>query len=228
MQTRVDAKTDRKRDFGDSYVLMTGISREGLEAIAERDGGGRITFEDGEIEIMSPGRRHEKHRLALAEFVEIACEALGIDLVALGSTTLFGGDSGRAIEPDEAFVFDRAKLVAIESLDAAGEDDMARYPSPDLVIEIDMRSPARDRQAVYAAIEVVEVWEFDGETLTILRPDRSGAYLTVDRSGWLPVSADRLGRLVAAELPVNRTARQSLLREFVANLIKDEQPDQGT
>jgi Uma2 family endonuclease len=201
---------------------MTGISQDCLKGIADRDGGGRITYDDGEVEIMSPGRRHEKHRHALAEFVEIACDSRGIDLVALGSTTLFGGDATRAIEPDEAFLLDPAKLARVGALDAAGEDDMTRYPSPDLVIEIDMRSPPRDRLKIYSAVGAVEVWEFDGETLVILRRNPRGIYKASARSGWLPVSATRLGDFVAGELPFMRAARQRAIREFVKGLIADQ------
>jgi Uma2 family endonuclease len=213
--------TETETTTSDTYVTLSGIDWAGFEAIARRTRGGRITYDKGELEIMSPGRRHENHRHALAELVLILCRSLGMDLIAQGSTTLHAGDEqGRGIEPDEAFVFDPAKLALVEALHEAGEEDMSRYPSPDLVIEIDMRRPARDRLAVYETIRAVEVWEFDGKAVRILVRNPGGGYTVSERSVHFPVTADQLGRLMAAGLPVRFEARQRVLQAFVAKLLK--------
>ncbi|ODU02272.1 MAG: hypothetical protein ABS79_00685 [Planctomycetes bacterium SCN 63-9] len=204
----------------DTYITLSGIDWAGFEAIARRTRGGRITYDRGELEIMSPGRRHENHRHALADLILMLCRSLGMDLVAQGSTTLHAGnEQGRGIEPDESFVFDPAKLALVEALDEAGEADMSRFPSPDLIIEIDMRRPTRDRLAVYETIGAVEVWEFDGKTVRILVQSLDGGYAASERSGHFPVRADRLGKFLATGLPVRFAARERKLKEFVAELL---------
>lgn len=205
----------------DTYITMSGIDWAGFEAIARRTRGGRITYDMGELEIMSPGRRHENHRQTLADLVLILCRSLGMDLVIQGSTTLHAGHlQGRGIEPDEAFIFDPTKLARVEALDEAGEEDMSRYPSPDLVIEIDMRRPARNRLAVYETIGAVEIWEFDGKAVRILVRSPGGGYEASEHSSHFPVSADQLGGFLAAGLPVRFEARQRKIQAFVAKLLE--------
>src|SRR5262249_55888907 len=56
------------------------------------------------------------------------------------------------------------------------EIDLSRDPPPDLVIEIDISSSSLDREGIYAALGVPELWRFDGESLQALRlggPDRT-------------------------------------------------------
>ena len=42
------------------------------------------------------------------------------------------------------------------------------YPNPDLVVEVDISPPQADRDGIYAALKVPEVWVFDGEHLSDL------------------------------------------------------------
>jgi Uma2 family endonuclease len=59
-------------------------------------------------------------------------------------------------------------------------------PPPDLAIEIDITSPSIPRLPLYAALEIPEVWQFDGTHMKFLSLV-DGAYRQVERSLSLPV-----------------------------------------
>ena len=49
--------------------------------------------------------------------------------------------------------------VVVELL-ARNENEVAAYPNPDLAVEVDISRPQADRPAIYAALQVPEVWTF--------------------------------------------------------------------
>jgi Uma2 family endonuclease len=202
----------------DTYIVLSGIDWKTFERIADRTRGGRISYDDGELEIMSPSIHHEDYGSHLRIFVEVFCEALDIEALAVGSTTWKAPGPNKGIEADAAFYLDPAKLPAVVALKTRGEKDITRYPAPDLVIEIDMRRPDQDRLGIYAAIGAVEVWEFDGETIRIRRLGPDGSYADGDRSGWFPVSAGEIGA-VLLEGTQGVLARRKSMRAFVAELL---------
>lgn len=52
--------------------------------------------------------------------------------------------------------------------------DLNRDPAPDLVVEIDITSRSRHREQVYAALQIPEVWRYDGQSLTLLSLSNEG------------------------------------------------------
>jgi hypothetical protein len=77
--------------------------------------------------------------------------------------------------------------------------DPADYPSPDLAIEINLSPPGVDRQAIYAAHRVVEVWRFDGAMVVIEHLQADGTYAPAESSRFLPVSAADIRRELVDE-----------------------------
>src|SRR5712691_6352281 len=65
----------------------------------------RITYLDGELEIMRPSRHHEWIRRAIGCLVEVLCLERGIDFSTYGSWTLKKKKDERGAEPDECYVF---------------------------------------------------------------------------------------------------------------------------
>ena len=59
--------------------------------------------------------------------------------------------------------------------------DLTEDPAPDLVVEVDITSRSRQREKVYGALQIPEIWRFDGQTLTLL-VWQEGAYVRVERS----------------------------------------------
>ena len=76
----------------------------------------RVTYADGEMEIMTVGRKHERAKTLLARFIEVLLDELELDAEGVGSMTLRREDLRRAIEPDECY------WIQHESIMRAQED----------------------------------------------------------------------------------------------------------
>lgn len=67
------------------------------------------------------------------------------------------------------------------------ELDLAIHSPPDLVIEVDLSSPTLDKEPLYAAFGVAELWRLDGDDLRVrrLNADKTG-FEDSPTSGLLP------------------------------------------
>jgi Uma2 family endonuclease len=136
----------------------------------------RVTFDEGNLEMMAPLPLHEKWKSRIGRLVEILAEELDIEIETLGSTTFRREDLGKGLEPDECYYVQNVGLIQ-------GKDnlDLAVDPPPDLAVEVEISRRSVPREPIYAALGVPELWRFDGRQLTILRLDE-GAYHETDRS----------------------------------------------
>ena len=76
--------------------------------------------------------------------------------------------------------------------------DLTVDPPPDLAIEVEITQQFASRLGIYAALGVVEVWRFDGESLNVLTTGSDGAYQTVKDSLAFPFLPDARGRALPA------------------------------
>ncbi len=129
----------------------------------------RITYLEGELELMSPSQDHEGLKKLLARLLEMYAFERDLPLQAYGSWTVRIAPKKRGIEPDECYVMG----------DPTGRD------RPDLAIEINWTSGGIDKLAVYAGLEVDEVWMWHDGVIEIYL--RSGdRYERVERSSMFP------------------------------------------
>src|SRR5262245_19557565 len=68
-------------------IRLTGVDWETFEKLATNSRGGRFAFDEGVLEIMSPGPIHESHGRSMGEFVRIVTRIRRIARKSLGSTT---------------------------------------------------------------------------------------------------------------------------------------------
>jgi Uma2 family endonuclease len=170
----------------------------------------RLTYDRGELEIMSPLVEHDDDSRFLGDLVFLLTEELGLPLKRGGSTTLRRRRRQRGLEPDECFwIANAPRMAGVRRL------DLRVHPPPDLAIEVDVSHSSLDRMAIYAALGVPEVWRLDGGTLTFHVLDANGAYQAAANSRAFPqvAPADLLGFLQQArragdENPVVRQFRQ--------------------
>lgn len=151
-----------------------------LRLFAERPGL-RFTYDQGELEIMSPLLEHDDDSRHLFMMVSALVEELRIPMKPGGSTTIRRRLSKKGIEPDECFWLTNApKMAGIRRL------DLARDPPPDLAIEVDVTHSSLNRMRIYAALNVSEVWLQKGTRLVIhvLVPD--GKYQIARESRHFP------------------------------------------
>ena len=123
----------------------------------------RLTYNRGNLEIMTPSPEHEHYKKVVGRFVETLAEELEIKIEPFGSTTFKRlGFSGA--EPDECFY-----VTNIDFIKNKKRFEPNLEPSPDLVVEIDITSSSGDRLAVYKDLGVPEIWLYDGNCFEILQ-----------------------------------------------------------
>ena len=158
----------------------------------------RLTYLEGELEIMSPSNRHERAKTLIARLVEAFDEEREVGLVGLGSTTFRRQAKERGLEPDECYCLGASK------------------ESPDLAIEVALRPSLLDKLDVYRGLGVPEVWLWArGAFYVYVLDSTSGEYTEAGRSRLLP----DLDLARVAEL-INR-AEGRLDREIVGDFRRD-------
>ncbi|MDQ3665972.1 MAG: Uma2 family endonuclease [Acidobacteriota bacterium] len=115
----------------------------------------RFTYDQGDLEIMSPSIPHETASRLLSLLVSIICEEREIDVRDLGSTTHKRADLLKGVEPDGCFY-----IQNVEAITGVEDLDLTIHPPADLVIEADISHPSVQRFPIYAALGVPEIWQF--------------------------------------------------------------------
>ena len=145
--------------------------------------GVRLTYDQGELEIMSPLYRHDYDSRLLGALVAILAEEFGYPMIQAGSTTLRGEAKKRGLEPNESFWMQNAhRMAGKETL------DLDIDPPPDLVIEVEETHGDIDRLAIYAALEVSEIWWLKAAkpTLEFWSLSKTGVYVKTATSRSFP------------------------------------------
>jgi Uma2 family endonuclease len=179
----------------ESRVLLRNISWKTYESLLEDladCSAPRLTYDRGDLEIMSPQAKHEAINETVKLLIAIVSEELDIDIQGFGSTTFKREEFERGFEADSCFYIQDAGLVR-------GKDrlDLPADPPPEIVFEVDITGSSLHKDAIFAQLGVPEVWRYDGKEIEILV--RSGeAYRKTQVSSALPfITAEILERLLS-------------------------------
>jgi Uma2 family endonuclease len=170
----------------------------------------RLTYDRGELEIMSPLLEHDYDGDMLGEFVIIAADELRLPMMPGGSTTMRRRKQHKGLEADKCYwIANAARMTGRRRL------DLRKDPPPDLAIEIDVSRSSLDRMGIYATLKVPEVWRLDGDDLTFQVLDEHGVYQPAPMSRSFPnlKPADLLPFLKEARIGGDQ---MPLLRRFRA------------
>jgi len=129
----------------DHFVHLHDVSWEDYQRILAIRGdrsAPRISFLDGELEIMSPSNNHELIKSHIARLIEVWCLEHDVEFNAVGSWTIGEKRKRRAAEPDECYVF----------------GPMAGRKVPDLAIEVVWTWGGIDKLEIYRKLGVREIW----------------------------------------------------------------------
>ena len=209
-----------RRPGAGERVQLSGIrwkTYRRLSRALSRNPGVRLTYDRGNLEIMTLGFSHENQKGTLNRLIGALSEEDGIPIASGGSTTLRVRKLRRGLEPDECYWIQNEAAIR-------GKDkiDLRRDPPPDLVIEVDVSSSSTSRVEIYRTLGVPEVWTCDDQTLTILNLDANGQYAPVARSRWFPrVSADDVLRFLNLRRTIDQT---TLVLQFRAWLKTPTSP----
>ena len=111
---------------------------------------------------MSPRKDHEKIKTLLGRLVIAFAEEQEIEIESVASTTFRRHDLDRGFEADESFYIEHA-----EAIRAKDEIDLSIDPPPELIIEVEITSPAIRKMELFAAIGIPEVWRHNGRQLSV-------------------------------------------------------------
>jgi Uma2 family endonuclease len=180
----------------------------------------RVAYDGRDIEIMTLGPKHERFKVLLGLFIDYVCTGLGIDCEGLGSTTWKRPELERGIEADLCYYFDPEKLEALEAADARDANNVTDYPNPDLAIEVDLSPSKIDRQAIYKALRVLEVWRFHAGIVSIEQLSADESYVAAESSRFLHVRPDEITRWVVNEKSTNRRQWKTSLQTWIRTELK--------
>lgn len=165
----------------DRLVVLSDVSWGTFVALSKEASGGRLAYDRGQLEIMSPSFEHESVKGLIGRLFEIFCLELDVDVASAGSTTLKRADLARGIESDECYYVSEAARVR-----GKDEIDLPFDPPPDLAIEVDISRSSVNKLAICAAIGIREVWRYDGHVVEIHVLQNDSSYVAAPASVVLP------------------------------------------
>jgi Uma2 family endonuclease len=156
----------------DQRIVLHGMSWQAYEAMLAWRGesnGVRMTYLEGNLELMAPAWNHEEQKKQLARLLEAWAEEMNTPLQGRGSWTVRDAGVERGAEPDECYA-----LGSFEGKSA-----------PDIAIEVIWTSGGIDKLDVWRKLGAREVWFWNHGVLTfhILRGQR---YVAAAKSALLP------------------------------------------
>jgi len=128
----------------DHIIVLHDVSWEDYERILKIRGehsAPRISYLEGELEIMSPGKDHEIIKSYIGRLLEAWCVDHDIEFTPVGNWTLKKKRKRRGAEADECYIFGTKE----QSL-------------PHLAIEVEWTHGGIDKLAIYEKLGVEEVW----------------------------------------------------------------------
>jgi len=201
-----------------SGILLKNISWKTYESLVNelaQQGGIRLTYDRGNLEIMTPSAPHEGSKKILGRFVESVSEELNIEICSLGSLTCRREDLARGLEPDQCYYIQNEDVVWDKE-----QIDLNQDPPPDLVVEIDVTSSSIDRLSLYASLGVPEVWRYDGNRLIIYQLEAQ-EYTEREVSPTFPfLSQVEMLRFLELRRTTKENALIRLFREWVRSQIQ--------
>ncbi len=165
--------------LGEQRVVLQNVSWQCFAYLLDELGenrAARLAYDQGMLEIMSPLMPHEHSKRLIEKLIDILAEELNLNIKSVGSMTCKREDLQRGIEPDSGFYIQNEPLVRQK------EDlDLTQDPPPDLMLEVDFTSSSLNKEPIYRALGVAEVWRYASGKLTI-KQLQLGQYLQLDRS----------------------------------------------
>jgi Uma2 family endonuclease len=156
----------------DQRVVMPNVPwshYQAVLAVRGENAGPRMSYLDGELELMTLSRDHERITSYIGCLIEAYALERNIDLSPYGSWTLMSEPDAGGAEPDECYIIG---------------SDQSR-DKPDLVIEVVWTSGGIDKLEIYRRLGVAEVW-FWKEDQFAIHLLRDGRYQLSAKSAVFP------------------------------------------
>ena len=182
----------------DQVLILTGMTWKDFEQLTgEEYSGYRVSYKDGEIIIVSPGRNHENTKELAGILIVAFCDLAEIDYYCYGSTTLKNPPLvGK--EPDTSYAIGTEK------------------DSPDIAIEVNYSSGGTGSLEIYKDLGVKEVWMWDKHDVLTFYVLKDKQYVQQNKSSILPALRseiiEKYVKLMKNDNP--RVIKKQFLKEF--------------
>ncbi len=194
-------------------VYLQDVSWETYQQLVEDQMGKRdlrLTYDDGDLEIMVVSYKHGNCSSYLELIVAAIADFYEIDFVPAGATTFRREKKKKGFEGDASFYFKNAETVR-----GKDEIDLSIDPPPELVIEVDITHGSLSKFPILAAIGVEEIWRFDGDGVIFYRL-RNEDYEQVTESICLPnVKSETVAELLFAAEEMKRSEWLKLVHQLI-------------
>ena len=203
----------------ENRVVLKGVSWSTFKALLADvgdDRAWRIAYDKGVLEIRMPLEEHEEPKRLIESFVEAIVDELEIELRSLGSLTLEREDLTRAVEPDSCFYIQNESLVRGRNINLPND------PPPDLAIESDYTNSSVNKDAIYAALGVPELWRYRRQSLQVYQLVE-GKYEMCDRSlafPFLPVA--EIPSFIEQSRTIGQRAAVRLFRQRIREILPSQ------
>ena len=211
------------------YQLMHAVPWETYELILHALEGChyRITYDDGDLEIMTLSHEHENWDRLIDRLIGALTLELDIDIHSGGSTTMRKALKKKGLEADDSYWIQHERQMRGKRTFNIKTD-----PPPDLAVEIDITRSSLNRMGVYAALRVPEVWVFDGKTLSVFILGANKEYKESETSlafPWLPMKQVERFLLQSGTMSETRLLREfsQWVRDAVRPLVRGKKNGNG-
>lgn len=171
----------------------------------------RLSYNDGDLQIMVESAKHGKLAGILGEIVSEIGDLLELDFITVGSATFRKEEGRKGFEPDDSFYFQYADLIRRKE-----DIDLDIDPPPELIIEVDVTSPSLPRFPIFAEVGVQEIWRYDGTSVIFYSLQKNGKYQEIRESICLPkVKSEIVTNLLEMSFEMKRLEWIKLIRQSI-------------
>lgn len=196
-------------------ILLSDVSWNEYEMFLkdfEERAGWRLAYDGGRLEITPPTYEHEYHSFSFHNFVLAYCENFDLELVGARSTTFRSELIKKGVEPDECYYVQNARKSIERNFSSK------KYLVPDIAVEIDVTTESLDKFPIYAALQVPEVWIYDGKTVSFYELEAEN-YHQISHSRALPLlSAEK----TAEFLQISQTKGQTFALKSFRGWLREQ------
>ncbi|MBD2144039.1 Uma2 family endonuclease [Sphaerospermopsis sp. FACHB-1194] len=203
----------------ETRVLLENISWQTFKTMLVEMGSeraNRISYHQGNIEIMTPQKPHENANRLIEVFVGVLCEEFSLEVDRVGSLTLTRDDLEYGAEPDSGYYIQNELLVR-------GKEniDLAFDPPPDLVLEVEYSRPKIDKLKLYAAMGISEFWRYNGTSLRIYILTNGQYSETQISPTFAPIQITEIPRFIAESKKIGQMSATRAFRNWVKLALND-------
>jgi len=138
----------------------------------------RINYDRGTLEIMTLSLEHESYKTVIGLMMGLLALHLRLRVKNGGSTTLKRLAKNKGLEADQCYWVANEPAVRTKK-----RINLRVDPPPDLVIEIDVMHSVVNREKIYAALGVPEMW--------VLSEDAKLSAFALEQGAWRPIEHSR-------------------------------------